>query len=51
MSGEAISICRESATELALDNCAILNRLSVNNVRVKMIAESFRICDLSTFGR
>jgi hypothetical protein len=52
MSGEAISICRESATELALvDNCVFLNRLPLNNVRVEKIAEGFGICDLSTFGR
>lgn len=48
VSGEAISIC---ATELTLDKCAVLNRLSVNKVRIKEIPKSFCICDLSTFGR
>lgn len=28
---EAISICRENATKLALDDCAVLNRLFVNS--------------------
>jgi len=36
---------------LALDNCAILDRLFVNNGRVKKIAICFRIFDLSTHGR
>jgi len=41
VSAEAILICRESATDLALDNRTILDHLSVNDVRVKKIAESF----------
>jgi hypothetical protein len=38
--GEAILI---SSTELALDNCAILNRLLVNDMRVKKVAEGLRM--------
>jgi hypothetical protein len=36
-------LAKESRTEVALDSCAILNRLSVNDKGVKKVAEGLRI--------
>jgi hypothetical protein len=52
VSGEAILIRGErSGTELAFDNCAILNGLFVNDVRVKEIAKCFRVCNVDVGER